>query len=111
MEPQINQNQNIAENLPPTIPTNNSEHKKVGPIIATMVIVLVLIVAALYVFASQVNKQTMPIIDNSMVNNSPVSSQPAIQSTVQTIQNNADDIQSLQNDLNKSTDGIDSQNF
>jgi len=40
---------------------NPGEQKKhVGPIVATFIIVLVLIIAALYLFASSMNQQSVP---------------------------------------------------
>jgi hypothetical protein len=70
-----------------------SKEKSIGPIIGTLVIVIVLFIAAVYVFASHVNRQSA--IDASW-NNSTTTSPTEI------ITNNADDIQSLKNDLNNS---------
>jgi uncharacterized protein YpmB len=72
--------------------------KKVGPIIVIFVIIVIIIALALYFFASKSNNQQTPV-DNSSV------------AAVQPITNTSDDIQSIQNDLNNSTKGIDSQNF
>jgi hypothetical protein len=71
---------------------NNSD-KSIGPIVGTLVIVIVLFVAAIYVFASHVNKQAA--IDATMVNST---------TTLPTeiITNSADDVQSLKADLNNS---------
>ena len=96
-------------------PTIQKEHNKVGPIIAILVVVLILVIAALYAFGSLLNKnQTPPLnITSSLVapgsNNIP--STPSTTQTVAPITNNADDPQSLQNDLNAATQGVDSQNF
>lgn len=71
-----------------------------GPIIATLVIVLILIIAALYIFASRVNQPTIP------------SDQTAGQvRPVQAVTSTSTDVQSLRNDLNSATKGLDSQNF
>jgi hypothetical protein len=85
--------------------TNNqpvpSENKKnIGPIIATLVIVLILIVGALYVLASHISQQTLPA---DALNTS--------STTVQVITNKSDDVNSLQSDLNSATDGLNNQNF
>ncbi len=74
-------------------------HKKVGPIIATLVIVLILIIGALYIFASRMNQQTLPAditIDTTT-------------RTVKEITNTSDDINSLNNDLNSSAGGLEGQ--
>ncbi len=58
--------------------------KKVGPIIAVFLVIVILVIAAIYLFASKSNKdQNLP----------------------------KDDIHSIQADLNSSATGIDSQNF
>jgi len=44
---------------------NGNGHKKVGPIIATLVIVLILIISALYLFASRLNEQAVPTDDTT----------------------------------------------
>jgi len=81
----------------------NPEHKKVGPIIATLVIVLVLIIAALYIFASKVSQRTA---------SDQMTDRPATTSaTVQAVTNKSDDLNSIQADLNASTNGVDQQNF
>ncbi|MDE2233307.1 MAG: hypothetical protein KGJ90_04220 [Patescibacteria group bacterium] len=93
----------------PYVPNGNgNSHKKVGPIIATLVIVLVLIIAALYLFASRLNNQQQT---PSTANTAGVGISATPQQSVQPITNKADDVQSLQADLNKATQGLDSQNF
>jgi hypothetical protein len=81
-------------------------HKKVGPIIATLVIVLILIVAALYLFASRINQQAIPDDTTSSAN-----SVPAPIQSVAPVTGNSTDPASLQSDLDASTQGLDSQNF
>ena len=99
-------------NIPPHSPVNNN-HKRVGPIIAILVIVLVLIIAALYLFASRINQQIIPnntessVTDTSAVNNETAT----VNQSVQEITNTSDDLQSLQDDLNASTNELDIQNF
>ena len=69
------------------------KNKNIGPIMGTLVVVIVLFIAAIYVFATHVSRQSA--IDASWNNAT---------STVQfmTITNSADDVQSLKADLNNS---------
>ena len=95
-------------------PGKNGE-KKVGPIIATLVIVLILIIAALYLFASRINQPAIPDdnavtagnLDGTLTANNPAPAATAVEPTTGT----STDVQSLQNDLNNSTNGLDGQNF
>jgi cell division protein YceG involved in septum cleavage len=64
---------------------SKKETKNVGPIIGTLIVIIVLIAIALYVFASHVNRQ-------ALINSDTASSTIIIQS--------GDDVQSLKNDLN-----------
>ena len=94
--------------------SDSSEHKKVGPIIAMLVIVLVLIIVALYLFASKVNNQQFPVENTTATSSMSEATETAAVNqaiSIQPIINTADDVQSLQNDLNKSIDGLDSQSF
>ncbi len=95
----------------PTAP----EHKKVGPIIAILIIILVLIIGALYLFASRINTEQAPVdssvaaSDTAMpLQNNASNSAP---STVQPVTGTSDDLGSLEADLKTSAGGIDSQNF
>ena len=93
--------------MPPASPSPmNAEHKKVGPIIATLIIVLVLIIAALYLFASRLNQQAIPTDDTADQYGA-----SATTTTVQPVTNKADDVQSIQSDLNSSTNGLGSQGY
>jgi hypothetical protein len=83
-------------------PAQAQSEKKVGPIVATLIIVLVLIIAALYLFASKVSQPAVPTDTTAATNDSTL---PAA------TPNSADDINSLQNDLDNSTNGLDNQNF
>ena len=78
---------------------NAQEHKNIGPIIITLVVVLVLIIGGLYIFASRMSLQTLP--SDALA--------PATTTDVKVITNKADDVKSLQNDLKSATDGLDSQ--
>ena len=90
----------------PPVPMD-PEHKKVGPIIATLVIVLVLIIAALYLFASKVSQRT----GADQMTDPTMNEQATDTQTVQPVTNNSDDLNSIQTDLNASTNGVDNQNF
>lgn len=106
MDP-INQNPPSAPQQPaPAIPEHNG--KKVGPIIATLLIVLILIIAALYVFGSRLNQQ-MPTDSTADTMNTDLSANAS--QSIQPVTSNSDDLNDIQKDLNRSTNGIDSQNF
>ncbi len=98
-------NQSAPMNTPANTPVSNGG-KKVGPIIATLTIVLILIIAALYLFASRINRQSTSLetasTTSSMTTNS--DGQPVVATT-------NDDPASLQADLSASTNALDAQNF
>ncbi len=75
------------------------KERKVGPIVATLIIVLIVIVAALYLFASKINQS------------SDTASTPRAAQTQATQVNTQEDISSLQSEVNDSTSGLDDQNF
>ena len=93
----------------------SSEHKKVGPIIAILVIVIVLIAAAIYLFASRVNKEQPVPSTTAMTNDTTPNDVPdnsaAVQQSVAPVTNTSDDVNTIQADLNASTNGLDGQNF
>lgn len=62
------------------------DNKNVGPIVGSLVVIIVLVTAALYVLASHINRQAEINSDTA--------------STTITIRINGDDIQTLKNDLN-----------
>jgi hypothetical protein len=97
----------ITDEKPPVLGDNGE--KKVGPIIATLIIVLVLIIVALYLFAARINQPAIPD-DNSTAAGGAAETVTADQS-VQPVVGTSTDLQSLQNDLNQSTTGLDNQNF
>lgn len=89
-------------------------HRKVGPIITIFVVILIIVIAIISIFASRINKQdTVPAIQTNTVENTGNNVDQSASATisVQPITNNSDDVQSLQNDLNVSTNGVDEQNF
>ena len=69
------------------------EDKSIGPIVGTLVIVIVLFAAAIYVFATHINRQEA--MDSSFVNSTTTL-------PTQVITNSADDVRSLKSDLNNS---------
>ena len=79
--------------------TQENGHKKVGPIIATLVIVLILIIGALYIFASRMNQQVLPSDATT----------DTTAGVVKPVTNTADDINSLKNDLYSSASGLNGQ--
>lgn len=82
------------------------EHKKVGPIIATLVIVVVLVAAAVYLFASRVNQQAA--LKKQYEAELNTSTTTIIRTyTVQRINGTSTDPKSLQIDLDKATEGLD----
>jgi hypothetical protein len=86
-----------------TTPTLN---KKIGPIVATLVVIILVVIAALYLFGSYMNKQ--PASTSLNANNIDAA---IADETVPTVTNTADDPQSLQNDLDTATAGVDTQTF
>jgi hypothetical protein len=80
---------------------HNNTEKKVGPIIASLIIILILLITALYVFASRISQ---PVTPNDGPSTDAVTAVPPIAGT-------STDLQSIQNDLNASTKGLNSANF
>lgn len=103
MDPQAQQSQNPMNMAP-------AESKKVGPIIAILIIVLILIIGALYLFASRIN-QEQPNVDSSVAGSDSSQTTAAAQQSVQPVTNKSDDVNAIQADLNASTNGLDNQNF
>ncbi|MFA6315134.1 MAG: hypothetical protein WC648_02085 [Candidatus Paceibacterota bacterium] len=89
----------------PTSPQNNdASHRKVGPVIVTLVVVLIVVIGALYLLASKINKESVPS-ENSTY------SQVESASDVPTVTNPSDEVMDIQQDLEVSTSGLDEQNF
>ena len=102
------QNQQPVPQQPTPLAPMPAEHKKIGPIIAILIIVLILVIGALYLFASRINQQQAPV--NTSVANTSAQTSASTQS-VQPVTNTSDDVNALQADLNVSTAGLDNQNF
>ncbi|MEA2715467.1 MAG: hypothetical protein QOG91_495 [Candidatus Parcubacteria bacterium] len=97
-----------ASSSPAPLPSDgaSSERKQVGPIITALVVILILIIAGLYFFATKINQQPAPTDTDTIA-----AGESTATDTVPEVSNSADDPQSLQNDLDKSTSGLDAQNF
>jgi flagellar basal body-associated protein FliL len=85
-------NSPISANNPASTPIESK--KKVGPIVVVLAIVLILIIGALYLFASNMGSNT----------NSPAE-------TVEPITNTSDEVTDIDADLNSAIEGIDAQTF
>ena len=66
---------------------NKKQTKNIGPIIGTLIVIIVLIVIALYVLASHINRQSL-------------ANQNASSTITIYVKQGPDDIQTLKNDLN-----------
>ncbi len=73
--------------------------KKFGPIIATLVVILILIIAALWLFASKSNEEPIPTGDNGAAG-------IVEEGTVQPVTNTSTEPADLQSDLNASVEGL-----
>ena len=91
---------------PPNSPTNTgSSPKKTSMAIVMLVVALILILAALYLFASRMDSSVPNTTDST--NASAVNEAPA----VAPVTNTSDDMDSIQADLNASTQGVDGQSI
>ncbi|MFA6078830.1 MAG: hypothetical protein WC779_03685 [Candidatus Omnitrophota bacterium] len=100
---------------PPSFSANTTgKSKKVGPIVVALVVVLILVIVALYMFASRIDKQNVLPADNASALNAAANGNQAAAMTpeiVTPVTNTANDPQSLQTDLNASIKGVDAQTF
>lgn len=96
---QNNQPEMNAQNQAQAIPSNMQNKSK--PTIAILAVVLIIIIAALYIFASKTDNSAIPqeMSDNTVV------------SEIQPVTKTSDDISSIGTDLNMSVDGLDQQSF
>ncbi|OHA31147.1 MAG: hypothetical protein A3B11_00390 [Candidatus Taylorbacteria bacterium RIFCSPLOWO2_01_FULL_44_26] len=85
--------------------------KKIGPVIAILIIVLVLVIAALYLFASRVNDRSSQTenITNDEYSGIMTSSQTSV--SVEPVTNTSDDPDNIQADLYRSDQGLNDSNF
>lgn len=127
----MDQNQNSFSNYsstPPQNPVQNSQYlntaipitkpKRVGPIVAILVVVLIILIAGIYLVSKQfevVSPNTDTAIldrqtntENQTIEQDNVDSSP-VSATVEPISNTSDDLNSLQNDLDASLNGLDAQ--
>lgn len=103
MEPNNQFNQDVNTSAPISaenpVSTPMESKKKVGPIVAILAIVLILIIGVLYLFASGIN------------NTPTIEEEAGVSETVVPVTSNSDDVSDLDADLEASIDGIDEQNF
>jgi cytoskeletal protein RodZ len=122
MDPLNQQVPPVAPTTPPVSPimTPAPEHKKIGPIVAVLVIVIVLVIGAIYLFASNMNRATPTNYidsgitqqqDTSTNTSDSVTPAPAEPRSVAPVTNTSNDTASLEADLDASTNGLDSQDF
>lgn len=109
MDPISQQTQPTQAYQPSPAQTNQpvANNKKVGTIVAILIIILILIIGALYLFASKIDQEQVPN-DSSVAQSQDTAAAPQ---TVQPVTNKADDLGSLEADLNSSTKGLDNQSF
>jgi len=93
-----NNQPNINTTQPMTPPVMETPHKKSGPMIAGLVVILIIIIGTLYMFAA---RSQAPVIPTEETANT----------EVQPVTNTSDDVSSLETDLDTSVSGLDSQNF
>jgi len=72
-----------------------NSQKKFGPIISTLVIILIVIIAALYLFASKSDKEPIPSAEEETA-----------AGTVETVSGSSTEPSDLQNDLNNAVQGL-----
>ena len=105
-QPTVN---NATANSTPV--TASHDHKKFGPILAVLVLVLVLIAGALYMFGSSMNKDG-GAATNTPSNSADAEAEAIISSqSVPVVTGTQDDPQSLADDLDTATAGLDEQGF
>ncbi len=118
----IQQNQ-TPSSIPPinttSVSYNSEKNRKFGPIIAISIIILVVIIVAIYLFASQIGPSTTTQ-DSVNTGANIISATPdqntnttvnATPQTIAPVSNTADDVNSLQKDLDSSIQGIDTQSI
>jgi preprotein translocase subunit SecF len=86
-------------------------NKRVGPIVVTLIVVLILVIIGLYIFATKIGPPDISYMTDQTSSTTAQVQTVQTAATVQPITNTADDVQSLRNDLKTSTNGVDSQNF
>lgn len=94
---------------------NPQTQNKKGPMIATLVVVLVLVIAALYLFASVSSKETLqsePQTENAPVVRENVQENTAtVTESIKPITGTSDELNDINADLNSALDGVDKQNL
>jgi cytoskeletal protein RodZ len=96
-----------------------SEHKPIGPIVAILVIVLILIAGAIYVWGQKLHSEDITPDSTSSVeqtSSADTAQSTNITDTTITTENtaavsNADDVPSLQKEIDANSKGLDDVNF
>ena len=88
-----------------TVP-ESSGHKNVGPIISTLVIILVLIIAALYILGSHINHQSRYVGSTIDSTTTEVISASSTNSSSPQTANKSDDVDSLKKYLEGATSAL-----
>jgi hypothetical protein len=89
-----------VNNTTPSYQSSPTSEKKIGPIVGILVLVLVLVAAAIYLFGNRATSDVAAPEDTS-----------AASTEVQPVTNNSDEVNDLETDLNASVYGLDDQNF
>lgn len=87
------------------VPGQPAHERKVGPIVLALIVILVIIGAAVYFFASSVDQPEMPASQNSLVNNAPTTD------VNQDNLNTPEDIEALNTELDGLTADLENSNF
>jgi len=118
MEPNNQPQTPINENLDANPNTNTEQptpHKKAGPVVLILAIVLILIIGALYLFARSIDTTTPGIYTEMGYENEYMmtdeSGEYALPELIEPITSQSDDLSDLQRDLDMSVDGLDELNF
>jgi biopolymer transport protein ExbD len=127
----MDQNQNsfsTYSSTPPQIPVQdtpivdtmvpNTKPKRVGPIVAILVVVLIIVIAGIYLVSKQFEvvrptNDTASLTPQSNTETQNIeqtdTNSAAVSATIAPISNTNDDLDSLQNDLDASLNGLDAQ--
>lgn len=112
-----NPNEPIQSPANPNIYQNNltdNNPRKFGPIIVITIIILIIIAVGIYLFSSKISTPDPTIQNNITVEeNTPAITpdQNNVPETIAPVSNTDDDVNSLQNDLDMSIQGIEAQSI
>lgn len=126
MNQQYQNQPNETDNpIPVTSPIESNNHKKIGPIIVVLVLLLIIIIAISYLFSSNLSKSqsenggqvqnsggivtTECLSDPNCVIPTQTSIVEPTTKDVEPLTNTSDGLKEIQDDLNVSIDGLDTQ--